>query len=106
MNYPEVGWWNNITNKIGSFGSQQSSIMQYGYAKNVRAEYIYSHNSTKYIDSTSSCPNYEIRLNPNVFNNNINPQFDRNSTIYETYTPTTLNTYMYIPNPNNPNSNP
>jgi hypothetical protein len=58
MNYPEVSWWSDVLNKSGTWPTGSASILQYGFKKNIRAEYLFSHNSTKYIDSTSSCPNY------------------------------------------------
>ncbi len=47
-----------VVNKTAPFTTGGASVQEYGYTKSVRAEYVFSHNSAKYIDSTSSCPNY------------------------------------------------
>ena len=59
MNYAEVGWWADVAQTgVAQYSTMGGSIAVYGYAKNVRAEYTFNQNSTKYIDSTTSCPNY------------------------------------------------
>lgn len=95
----DVWWWNYYIsgdNTTPSFqgNSTDINISHYGYAYNIRAEYLSVMSSNTYPDSTSSLCNYQLELQYNV-HNGVFPAKFQNNTQYYMYQKQWLTNYFW-----------